>query len=266
MHQTPDGLSRVSSGNHSGLTFSSASSLRHSFETTFEFIVLEYLLWSVCDSLEKRYKSYFDTVGPLLDAAAHDEGKTLMALLPLKFGLTSYSVSVKEIGDALRTVLKNDEDMADMYLSTYAKGIRRPKEQHQEIEVLLETYLRKVEEIENEVKNINDNIVATEHIIQIQLDSTRNQIMQVDLLLTIVTCGLASGSLIAGVFGMNLLSRMETHPLGFYLVAASAVSMATLMIRTGVRMCRSRNINLLERRPRSRLVKLLRFFFSGKSE
>ena len=217
----------------------------------FEFIALELILMTVTRTLESRFEVYNSSLAPLLSSSSTtlNEGSTLMHLLQLKNGLTSFEVVLGETGWALRHVLQDDADMAEMFLTMKAKGQVPRIEEHGEIEVLLETYLRKVDELENEVRTNVKSISLTEEHIQIRLDTVRNAMMKVDLLLTICTFAVAASALIASTFGMNLSSKLEQSDSAFWIASAVMAALTVLLIRFGLRLCRRHKIDLFHAEP-----------------
>lgn len=51
--------------------------------------------------------------------------------------------------------------------------------------------------------------------------SARNQILKVDLFLSMATFGVTSAGVVAGIFGMNLLSGFEEHPYAFHITSGA---------------------------------------------
>ena len=181
---------------------------------------------------------------------ADGSGSTLMHLLQLKNALTSFEVTLRETGGALRDLLETDEDMAQMYLTQKARsGSAPPSSEHGEVEVILETYLRKVDELENEVEQMVKSISLTEEHIQIRLDSTRNSMMKLELLTSIGTFGVTSAALGAALFGMNVPNGFENTPTAFVGCTAVFMLLAGLIVRKGLHVCRKRNIHLLQIEP-----------------
>ena len=210
-----------------------------------EFVALEYILITVCDTLERRYSVFEQSIDLALDKARKSQGITLNELLPIKERLSSFEIFLKETANAISEIIDSDEDMAEMYLTVKAStGHRRRLEDHQEIEVLLESYLHKIEELQNEVKGLTHNILSTEQLIQIHLDTTRNQIMRLELLLSMGTFSMAAGAFGASIFGMNLLSHFETHPYAFYFVSGSIGMITIAIIWYAIRFARYRHIDL----------------------
>ena len=224
----------------------------------FEFIALELILMTVTRTLEARFEVYNSSLSPLLSSSSTtlNEGSTLMHLLQLKNGLTSFEVVLEETGVAIKAVLQDDRDMLDMFLTMKARGQVPRIDEHGEIEVLLETYLRKVDELENEVRTNVKSISLTEEHIQIRLDTMRNAMMKVDLLFTICTFAVATSALVASTFGMNLRSHLEQSPYAFYVSSAVMLVLSAVLIQLGLRMCRQHKIGLFHVEPEEPKLRL----------
>ena len=215
------------------------------------FLIRSVVLLSASVALLLRFEVYNSSLTPLLSSSSTtlNEGSTLMHLLQLKNGLTSFEVVLEETGVAMKQVLEDDADMAAMFLTLKSRGQQPRMEETGEIEVLLETYLRKVDELENEVRTNVKSISLTEEHIQIRLDTVRNAMMKVDLLVTILTFAIAASALVASTFGMNLPSHLEQSPVAFYAVSAVMLVMTAALVRFGLRLCRRHKIDLFHVEP-----------------
>lgn len=133
-------------------------------------------------------------------------------------------------------MLEQDEDLAAMYLSDKKAGTPRAISNHEELEVLLESYSKQVEEIVNESETTITNVQSTQEIVELILDSNRNALLALDLKISIATMGIGFGALVASFFGMNLTSHMEDHPYAFAgitgMAALCSVGISYLGIRT----------------------------------
>lgn len=99
------------------------------------------------------------------------------------------------------------------------------------LEMLFENYLNEVEWLAAEVEDEIDEIRNTEENVVLQLDLLRNRILRFELLLSISSFVVTCGALVTGLFGMNLLSHLETKGSVFYVVSAFlAMSMTSLFI------------------------------------
>jgi magnesium transporter len=68
-----------------------------------------------------------------------------------------------------------------------------------------------------------------EHLIEISLDSVRNQLMRMNMGVAITTLGFSAGSFAASLFGMNLMSGFEHHPHAFYYVTCGIAVTASVL-------------------------------------
>ncbi|PPQ88528.1 hypothetical protein CVT25_009908 [Psilocybe cyanescens] len=202
--------------------------------TPYEFRALESILLSVLSALEAEMVFIRNLVGGLLaemeDNIDHDRFKRL---LHYSRRLASFKNRATLVEEALDEVLSQDEDMDAMYLSD--KKNNQEVVDHEELEVLLESFSKQVEEIVNEAENIESNVQSTQEIVELILDSNRNALLALDLQVSIATLGVGSGALVAGLFGMNLLSHIETHPYGFYVMTGLSATLAFLVAFTGFR-------------------------------
>jgi magnesium transporter len=126
-------------------------------------------------------------VGGLLaeleDDIDHDRFKRL---LHYSRRLAAFQNRARLVQGALEEVLEQDEDLQAMYLSERKAGKRAGfggggEEDHEELEVLLESFEKQVEEIVNEAEVIMSNVQSTQEIVELILDSNRNQLLALDL-------------------------------------------------------------------------------------
>jgi Mg2+ and Co2+ transporter CorA len=103
--------------------------------------------------------------------------------------------------------------------STAFRSVSDPTRQTISVELLLENYFNEVEWILSKVDNILNEIKNTEENVVLQLDLIRNRILKFELFLSISTFVISTGSLITGLFGMNLFNHYELHHNMFYYVS-----------------------------------------------
>jgi hypothetical protein len=68
-----------------------------------------------------------------------------------------------------------------MYLTEKSRGRQRDVDQHDEVELLLEAYVKQVDGIVQEADQLASNMRNTEEIVKIILDANRNSLMLLDL-------------------------------------------------------------------------------------
>jgi len=176
-------------------------------------------------------------------------------LLPLKNKLDSLEAHCAEIAAAINELLHNEKEMKAMYLS-------RQKEQTSllesstnkskvansttitqvgcdvdngvmELELLLEDFLLRMEEMLYSLRQVQSSIKNTEEVVDIELDLMRNAIMRHELLLESYSFAASFAAAITGLFGMNLLNHMEYHKNMFYVVTV-VLLFASIAIARGI--------------------------------
>ncbi|KAJ6469386.1 magnesium transporter [Mycena sanguinolenta] len=215
--------------------------LEHNLKTKgsglpYEFRALESILLSVLSALEAEMVFIRNLVGGLLaemeDNIDHDRFKRL---LHYSRRLASFQNRAKLIEEALEEVLGQDDDLTAMYLTDKKNDIVRELNDHEDLEVLLESFSKQAEEIVNEAENIETNVQSTQEIVELILDSNRNALLALDLKVSIITMGIGSGAMVAGLFGMNLMSHVETHPWAFYGMTGFATALVAVVAVSGLR-------------------------------
>lgn len=175
----------------------------------YEFRALESILLSVLSALEAEMGFIRTLVGGLLaeldDTIDHDRFKRLLHYSRRLAGFKNRAALVEE---AIDEVLSQDEDMDAMHLSYKLHldpaDTPPPPPSHDELEVLLESFSKQVEEIVNEAESLEHNVQATQEIVELVLDANRNALLALDLKVSILTLGVGAGALVAGLFGMNV--------------------------------------------------------------
>jgi len=97
---------------------------------------------------------------------------------------------------------------------------------------MLEFYAKQLEELGSQTSQLIQNIKSTQDIIRITLDSQRNSVMIIEVKMVLGSLAISCGTLMAGVFGMNLRSGFENDFLLFYGATASicAVSLTLFLV------------------------------------
>jgi len=151
--------------------------------------------------------------------------ETLHKLLPMKDFISLFEIETTLMRNCLNEVLQNDEDMVNMLLSEKKKhfGTPPPIERHEEVELLLENYCSQMVGISQEAYYLRKRIESTQSIIELKLDTYRNHMIGINMQLAMAGTALAGCTVVAGIFGMNLLSGLEAHPQAFWIVSYSSL-------------------------------------------
>jgi len=210
----------------------------HSHALPFEFQMLECILHKTCREVEAEYESFQAQVRRTLhDPDLVSSEDLLFEILQHKRYMNKFTTFVREMYEAIDGLLESDEDMASMYLTeTRVLNRPRPIDKHEEIEMLLETYVTQLEDILNRIDELKSDINSTQDFLEICLDAVRNRMIEYDLKMTIAGFAITLGTLLAGLFGMNLLNHFEHSPISFFVVsgvicAASITAFAAVMLR-----------------------------------
>ncbi|CAK1355364.1 magnesium ion transporter [Cercospora beticola] len=189
----------------------------------YEFRALEAVLISVTSGLESEFEGVREPVVRVLRELEEDiDRDKLRHLLIYSKKLGTFEQKARLVRDAIDDLLEADDDLARMYLTEKAAGTEREDDNHEEVELLLESYHKVADEIVQVSSNIVSAIRNTEEIVRAILDANRNSLMLLDLKFSIGTLGISAGMFIAALYGMNLENFIEESNLGFFGVTAAS--------------------------------------------
>ncbi|WFD20818.1 Inner membrane magnesium transporter MRS2 [Malassezia caprae] len=265
-----DSYSTADTHLHSAFVYNLEYNLRlNTSSLPYEFRALESILASVLEALRSELSWLRIVVDDLLEALEDDiDREKLRMLLQISRKLNGFLSRSRGVKGSVTEVLESDEDMALMYLTDAKLGRPRTKSSDlEELELLLESFEKQVEEVIAEIEQIYANVNNTQEIVELILDSNRNKLLTLDLGTSIMTLGVSAATLFVGLFGMNLTSHLEEHVHAFYIMSVIAYIMAAVVTVGGLRLlARMRRIGLSvdgshasvdqthPRKPDSRLV------------
>jgi magnesium transporter len=205
----------------------------------YEFRALEAVLISVTQGLESEFEGVREPVVRVLRELEEDiDREKLRYLLIHSKKLATFEQKARLVRDAINDLLEADDDLAAMYLTEHKQGKKRREDDHQEVEMLLEAYHKVCDEIVEVSGNLISNIRNTEEVIRAILDANRNQLMLLEIKFSIGTLGLAAGTLIAGLYGMNLKNFIEESDVAFSGVTVACFGLSAIVCVYGMRRLR----------------------------
>lgn len=143
----------------------------------------------------------------------------------------------------MHALLASDEDMSMMYLTAFRDtGRRRSFDKHDEVEMMVENYVKQIDTLHSEVTSTLRAVKATENVTQIRLDAMRNRILRLEVFLNLGAVSVATGGLVAGAFGMNLHTGLEETPGLFLYVSGAMVGVSYLAFRLSLAYLRFKRI------------------------
>ncbi|XP_022641209.1 magnesium transporter MRS2-2 isoform X2 [Vigna radiata var. radiata] len=235
-------------------------------DAPFEFRALEVALEAICSFLAARTTELEMAAYPALDELTSKiSSRNLDRVRKLKSAMTRLTARVQKVRDELEQLLDDDDDMADLYLSRKAGSlspvsgtgasnwfassptlgsrisrasraslatVRLDENDVEELEMLLEAYFSEIDHTMNKLTTLREYIDDTEDYINIQLDSHRNQLIQLELFLSSGTVCLSFYSLVTAIFGMNIpYTWNDNHDYMFkWVVIVSGVLSAVMFV------------------------------------
>ncbi|KAI5475170.1 mitochondrial inner membrane magnesium transporter mrs2 [Pseudohyphozyma bogoriensis] len=226
--------------------FDSTKVVKNDSRKNFEFRVLESLLLLTVRGFRLVATDLQDRVYGIIPQLKFGVSPSeLRDLLQSKRVVEDCVFSGRALQSAVSAVLSEDEDLVGMYLTDKAKGIQRPIEDHQNAELLLEYYERRLDEINESSLRLSSLLNDLDSNVSLTLASTRVRLQNLELQTAITTLALGAGTALAGFFGMNLTSGLESHPTAFFWATGAGCGLMTLIMATGfIRLLRARRSQL----------------------
>ncbi|ETI29552.1 hypothetical protein G647_02005 [Cladophialophora carrionii CBS 160.54] len=149
--------------------------------------------------------------------------------------LSKIEQKARLVRDTIRDVLDADDDLAGMYLTDRLAGKPHDVSDHQEAEYMLEAYHKAADTLVEAAQAVIDILRKKENTFRSSLAVQRNQIMFLEARIAIHTLGLAAGTMVAGLFGMNLVNYLEEAPYGFFYITGVCIVLSSLFSMYGMR-------------------------------
>eukprot|EP00656_Telonema_subtile_P019669 TRINITY_DN20898_c0_g1_i1.p1 TRINITY_DN20898_c0_g1~~TRINITY_DN20898_c0_g1_i1.p1 ORF type:complete len:570 (+),score=121.81 TRINITY_DN20898_c0_g1_i1:233-1942(+) len=205
----------------------------------FECKALDGILSAVGTKYAHRLSVLVPTVSTVLDKLEESSIQShvklspsvLQEVLTLKNALDVLESSIDSMSLVIKGLLENDDDMIELLLSEKQArgGTTPPVDEHDEVELLLETHLREFSTLGREAMVLRRRIMATQEIVNINMDNYRNRIIRVNVGISILSLGCASSVIGASFAGMNLISGLEEHPSMFWWTCAGCLGLGATM-------------------------------------
>lgn len=141
---------------------------------------------------------------------------------------------------AMNLILDDEEDMALMNLSRLISNPERfiqpvsqqvLNEESDEPELILEVYLQQANGEVNALNLLKGNILNTEELVSLQMDTVRNRLLYINTVVSVITLSITCASLVGSFFGMNLTNHYETDDKAFReVVTGTLVGTISLLV------------------------------------
>ncbi|CAK9785661.1 cora-domain-containing protein [Cutaneotrichosporon oleaginosum] len=215
----------------------------------YEHRALESILVDTANALEEEMGFIRRLVDSLLEKFEHDiDRENLRRLLHYSRRLAGFQTRAKSIKSGFDELLDSDEDLAAMYVSDRMHGRPRAVHDHEQLELLLESFTKQVEEVISEIDTTAANMQSTQEVAELMLDSGRNELLALDIKVSMATLGIGAGALIPCLFGMNLTTHLENVEYAFLAASGASFSLAFLLYLYGARVLRKvRHVSLVSK-------------------
>ncbi|QDZ18161.1 putative magnesium transporter [Chloropicon primus] len=238
----------------------------------FEVKVLDVLFENYCSYLESMWISLESAALPAMDSLTRKVTSSgLERVRRVKNHMTRLTSKVEDFKDVLQHYLDDDKDMFDLIISR--KGgllgpgtaskltphseimVRTPLERKhseafvydddedfQECEMLFESYFILADNLFDKLSDLSEYIDDTEDLINIELDHHRNQLIQLELVLTTATFSIALIGVVSGIFGMNIRNESESSHTTFLMVTVISCLGSVLLFFAIMLFCRHKKL------------------------
>lgn len=222
----------------------------------YEFRALECILIHIILNLKTEMKVHKNVLENILKRLEHsiDRAKLRYLLIQSK-KISLFHQKVQLLRDQLDMILEKDDLLNAMYLTEIKEGRPRTLTNHAEAEILLESYYKTIDEIVQTVENLKSQIKTSEEIINIMLDSNRNELMLLGLKVSTFILSLGVVLYISALYGMNLENYIEESDGGFEAVlVVSVISLIAILVFTTKQLKNLQKITMtgLDREKRAR--------------
>lgn len=198
----------------------------------YEFRALECILIHVMLNLTtemKVHKTVLENI--LLRLEDSIERATLRYLLIQSKKIAQFHQKATLIRDLLDGILEQTDELNALYLTETSNGTPRLQANHAEAEMLLESYYKTIDEIVQTVENLRSQVKTSEEIINIVLDSNRNELMLLGLKFSTGLLSMGIALYIAALYGMNLENFIEEAGGGFeFIICFGSVLVIALFL------------------------------------
>lgn len=201
-------------------------------KTEWEIRVLEAIIRNVDLRFSRKAMLFQSSVEFLLKKMNMDLEKPQMKYLAsLKHAIVNLEMQVRETREAVFNCLSNEEDMLGLLISEKQRRNSNDLEMdlHAPIELMLETYHRRLALIQQQLTNLLYQIASQQEMATMNLDLFRNRLIRMNVYMGILSVSLTCSTTISSIFGMNLTSGVEHHPRAFFVISLFSTGLMATM-------------------------------------
>ena len=104
-----------------------------------------------------------------------------------------------------------------------------------EPELILEAHLQTAFSLTNSLDLVRGEILTTQELINQRLDAVRNRLLLANMIISVGSLCITTGSFVGSLFGMNVTNGIENDPVAFkQIVTATCVGMLGIVLFFGL--------------------------------
>ncbi|KMZ77791.1 hypothetical protein PVIIG_00479 [Plasmodium vivax India VII] len=136
---------------------------------------------------------------------------------------------------AFHEISENNADLKKMELTKcYFNPINGEEDNkeatNQDLQMLLEYFDQELHQIHDKVKHLYELMQNLENKMVSDLSLSRNNLIRMDIVISLINSGFGIGTLITGVFGMNLKIKLEQHEFAFVYVTGMVIFLCLITV------------------------------------
>ncbi|KMZ90403.1 hypothetical protein PVMG_03253 [Plasmodium vivax Mauritania I] len=136
---------------------------------------------------------------------------------------------------AFHEISENNADLKKMELTKcYFNPINGEEDNkeatNQDLQMLLEYFDQELHQIHDQVKHLYELMQNLENKMVSDLSLSRNNLIRMDIVISLINSGFGIGTLITGVFGMNLKIKLEQHEFAFVYVTGMVIFLCLITV------------------------------------
>ncbi|KAJ0408423.1 hypothetical protein ATCC90586_009198 [Pythium insidiosum] len=208
--------------------------------TSFEFKALEAIIDTLSRLFEDEFERHAAEIGTMLNALVRVRiiSGELETLRLMKNNMSAFAAQVDSLRRTLMALLDNEEDLRLLYLTKLCETPELIYDLQsfdpEEVEVLLETYMKGIYSTRTKAELLQHRIQATESLVTMKLDYARNYLLALQLVFSLVGVGLGIGTLVTGIFGMNVQLAIPTSTSSFWIILSIIIVASVVVIWGGI--------------------------------
>lgn len=199
----------------------------------FEFKSLESIFTYIITIYNDKFNKILPSINEILNTTGIDNNNNNILttnnyskkLVNIQNDVSNFQYRVKEIIIVLNELEEEDEDMSGLYLSE-----KRTINNHNEVEILLETYRKQFEKINVELQKYLRELNNIQEGTNIELAIKRNNFALINTYLSLLSISISISSFIINIFGMNLKNKLEESFTGFILVILFSILIGIILL------------------------------------